>query len=611
MRNAGRVLVLVFLFFLLPRGDAANPLSYDVKLAKTGVAALDTALSDASTLVSLHGAGPIGPFALIGRARNDRTRFEDALESFGYYKGSVAITIAGKSLDDPDLPAHLAALPAKPPVAVRASFNLGPLFHLGEVTIEGTVPEEARKAFALHPGAPARASDVLAAGTRLLDALRNEGYALAKVPPPRAFLHPATNVLKVVFTVDPGPRVDLGPIRIAGLKTVNESFVRRRLTIHSGERFSPTALAKARQELAEVPVFASVAIEPANALDPAGTLPVTVRIAERKLHVVSLNGGYSTDLGVMLGASWEDRNLFGNAEDLRLSAATNIGGTAVQGLGYEVNAIFTKPDFLRRDQSLIVNLGTINQKLYAYDQVAVNAGVSLSRPVLPHLRLNVGVAAERERITQNEIGRNFTVIGLPIALAFDTTNNLLEPTKGVRASLSVTPTASFGPPSAEFLITELSASTYLDLSGWVGEKPGRSVLAVRGLIGSALGANLDEIPGDKRFYAGGSGTIRGYRYLSVGPQFPNRHPTGGVGVGAATIELRQRVYGNWGTAIFADAGDVSTSTNPFGGALRVGAGAGIRYYTPFGPIRADVAFPLTREEGGDSFELYIGLGEAF
>ncbi|MGH7191227.1 MAG: BamA/TamA family outer membrane protein, partial [Acetobacteraceae bacterium] len=144
-----------------------------------------------------------------------------------------------------------------------------------------------------------------------------------------------------------------------------------------------------------------------------------------------------------------------------------------------------------------------------------------------------------------------------------------------------------------------------------GEKPGRSVLALRGMVGVALGTGLDALPADKRFYAGGSGTVRGYKYLSVGPQFPDGTPSGGTAFSAGSIELRQRVFGNWGMAAFLDGGQVSTNGDPFSGGLHFGAGGGIRYYTPIGPIRLDAAVPLNREPGGDSFEIYIGLGEAF
>ncbi len=611
MRPLVRPLALVVLVLLCPGVRAAGPEPYSVVLTPTGNAALDHALAASSTLLSLRTAVPVGPFALIARARNDEARFRTVLESFGFYAAKIEIRIAGHPLGDPALTSVLAGLFAKPPVRVAISFLPGPLFHLGRVKITGTVPEKAREAFRLAPGDPARAADVLAAGTRLLAALQAEGYALAKVSEPTAILHPATRTLDVTFTVEPGPRVDLGPIAIAGLRTVNESFVRRRLTIRPGEKYSPAALAAARADLAELPIFSMVRIRPGTSTNAEGRLPVTVFVSERKLHVVSLGASYSTDLGVGLNASWEDRNLFGNAEDLKLSAGTTLGGTAVTGPGYSLSAAFSKPDFLARNQSLLANVGTVDESLDAYDRTALTASVALSRPVLPHLTASVGLAGERERITQNAITSSFTLIGVPLTLAYDSTNNLLNPTRGFRATARLAPTASFGPPSAQFVLAELSGSTYLDLSDLAGERPGRSVVAVRGLVGAALGTSLASLPADKRFYAGGSGTVRGYKFLSLGPQFPNGTPEGGTAVSAVTLELRQRFLAHWGAAAFVDAGQVSTNGDPFSGTVRFGAGGGLRYYTPIGPIRLDVAVPLNREPGGDSFELYIGLGQAF
>jgi translocation and assembly module TamA len=150
------------------------------------------------------------------------------------------------------------------------------------------------------------------------------------------------------------------------------------------------------------------------------------------------------------------------------------------------------------------------------------------------------------------------------------------------------------------------ASTYLDLSG-----NGHSVLALRATIGSALGASRGEVPPDKRFYAGGSATVRGYKFQTVGPLFPDGTPKGGLSLTAGTVEFRQRIWGPVGAVAFVDAGQVGTTPAPFTGTVRVGTGVGARYYSPIGPIRLDVAVPLERPPGGDNFELYIGLGEAF
>ena len=143
------------------------------------------------------------------------------------------------------------------------------------------------------------------------------------------------------------------------------------------------------------------------------------------------------------------------------------------------------------------------------------------------------------------------------------------------------------------------------------DRAGRSVIALRGLIGTAQGASLFSLPPDQRFYGGGSATVRGYKYQSIGPQFEDGKPTGGTSIDAATIELRQRLSGNFGAAVFIDAGQVGETSRPFTGTLRIGVGGGVRYYTAIGPIRFDVAVPVNKLPGGDSFEIYIGLGQVF
>ena len=137
------------------------------------------------------------------------------------------------------------------------------------------------------------------------------------------------------------------------------------------------------------------------------------------------------------------------------------------------------------------------------------------------------------------------------------------------------------------------------------------VEAARGLVGQASGVGVFGIPPDQRFYAGGSATVRGYRYQTLGPQFPDEKPTGGTAISTGTVELRQRILGNYGVVGFVDVGQVSANGAPFTSNWHAGTGVGARYYTPIGPIRLDVAVPLDKLPGGDSFELYIGIGQAF
>lgn len=589
-------------------GLAANPQPYTVKLAPTGNAALDAALKDSSSLISLRKTGPAGPFALVTRAQQDAGRFTTALQSFGYYDGKPEIDIAGHNLDDPTLPDFLDRVPAGHSVAVDVHFALGPLFHLRHVAIQGEVPSDVRaKLPPVVPGAPAVASEVLAAQQRLLDQLRNDGHALAKVDTPIAIEIPAQHALDVTYQVDAGPRVDLGPVTVQGLKGVNAGFIQRRLTLHQGEQFSPAAIEAARQDLISTGVFSTVRVNTPDRLDPEGQLPLTFVVVEQPRHVVGLNAAYSTDLGFSAGATWSDRNLFGNAEQLNLHAkATQLGGTATTGAGYDIGAQFIKPDFLARDQALQVDLGGLKEDLEAYSRTAVLGDVLLKRKLSKYWSGSIGISAIRESVLQEGVTRDYTLLGLPITLKYDDTNSLLEPTRGIRGAVSVTPTESLSTPNATFVVMQASGSTYFSL-----DSKGHSVLALRGLVGSVQGASTFQLPPDQRFYAGGSATLRGYKYQSVSPLFPDNNPIGGTAIDAGTIEFRQRVWHNIGAVAFVDAAQVSDTAAPFTGTPRVGVGVGARYYLPIGPIRLDVAFPLNREPGGDSFELYIGLGEAF
>jgi translocation and assembly module TamA len=594
---------------------AADPVAYTLKIQPTGNAALDAALAGTSQLAALRSKAPAGPFALVSRARQDSGGLDTALKSFGYYQAHLTVSIDGHRLDDPRLPDLLGALPQDAKASVDVSIDTGPLFHLRHVTLEGTVPHDAEKSFPLKHGAPAVAATVLDAGNRLLGALQEQGYALAKVDPPTATAIPSEHALDVSFHVATGPRVDLGPIAITGLKRMNERFVRRQLLIRPGQLYQPSKIEAAREDLAALGVFSGIRISAAKTLDPAGQLPLRVDVSERKLHSVTATIAYSTDLGGSAGATWSHHDLFGNAEQLNLTAElTGLGGTADQGIGYLDKAQFLKPDYYHRDQTLEIDIEALKQNLQSYNQIAIIAGPALRRKLSPEWSVSIGLTGTEEKILQETVTRDYTLAALPLTVQFDSTkvkSPLDDPLHGVRATVIATPTESFAGKDATFVILQGQASTYFDLHQIGLAKPGMSVIAIRGLVGSVQGATDFELPPDQRFYGGGSSTVRGFRYQSIGPQFPDDTPIGGTSIDAATIEFRQRIWGNIGGAAFIDAGQVAEGSAPFAGRLEEGAGVGARYYTAIGPIRVDFAVPITPIPRGDSFEIYLGLGEAF
>lgn len=594
---------------------AADPQPYSVALTPTGDSVLDATLKSSSQLASLKDTAAVGPFALLGRAREDLDRLKTVLESFGYYQGKIAITVLDRPLEDPELPDALAALADGTEAAVMVTFNRGELFHLRNITVDGEISSSDRAALELFPGQPADARSVLDAQARLQNALEEDGHAFATVDTPIAYEVPEEHALDVEFHVVAGPVAAIGPITLTGLKRVEEMLVRTRLLVHTGQPYSPSKLEAARRDLLALGVFSSVSIRKADHPDEEGRVPLSIVLQERLRHTLGFNAAYSSDLGGSAGVRWTDRDLFGGAEQLTLAAtAIDLGGHATTGVGYNVTAQLTKPDFGSRDDTLQLNAASLKQSLDAYDQTAVTASALLTHRFSQLWTVSVGMSGEREQITQQGQIYDYTLVGLPIAARFNSTgltNPLLDATHGLRASVSVTPTRSLTAIPATFVIGQAEAAAFFDLSAVMHATPGRTVLAVRALAGDAHGAQPTDLPPDQRFYGGGSGTVRGYRYQSIGPTFTDGSPRGGTAVDAATAELRQRVGKNFGFALFVDAGAVSGDGHLLQGRPSVGFGGGIRYYTPIGPIRLDVAAPLHVLPGGDSFEIYIGLGQSF
>jgi translocation and assembly module TamA len=612
---------------------AADPQAYQVDLASVGYGDIDQTLKATSDLLSLRSSAPVSPFGLIARARSDTDRLKTALESYGYYEAHVSININGLPLTDPSLGDALTALPKGSSARVAISFSLGTLYHLRRIDIDGEVPPpiNARETLGLTTGQPAVAASVLAGGARLLSALQEQGYAFAQVDPPIAYEAADAPVLDLSFHLAAGSKVRIGDIHVEGLQRIHESLVRRRLLLHSGDLYKPSAIEAARRDLLGMNVFGQVSVQVGSQADESGGVPVTFKLRERLRHAITVNAAYSSDLGGSGGVTWTDRNVFGNAEQLSVAASlTNLGGSDTTGTGYDTSVKYLIPDFLQRNQSLQIALTAIKQQLQAYDQKAQTASATLSRKLSSVWTVSAGLSTTDETIVQvikaeqqmpggpfipDPVTFNYTLIALPFKVVYDSTNlptALEDPRHGFRGSLSLTPTLAIGHPNATFLISTLSLATYFDLNNLLPTAPGRSVLAARALAGVAQGAGELSLPPDQRFYAGGTSTIRGYGYQLVGPMFPNtNNPTGGTAITAGGLEFRQRLYTSWGVVAFVDAGQVSASLKPLPDEIRVGVGAGARYYTPIGPIRFDIAVPVDRRPGEDSFEIYVGLGQAF
>ena len=586
--------------------QSADPVKYAVTFQPSGNGGLDGLMKQTSALASLRTKLPPAPFALIGRARADETQFTTVLHSLGYDDGKTAITIDGMALDDPALLDHLNQLPSTTQADVQVKTQKGPLFTLGQVNING-LPPGFKPRPGIRPGQTAIAAPILAASAKLTTDLRNAGYGFATVTPPYAAANIASHQLDVTYTVTPGARVDIGPISFAGLTRTNPDFLRRHIGLRPGQRYSDTSLHDARDSLLGLGVFSSVTPVPAGSATN-GQVPVVFHVVEQKRHAVSLSGAYATDTGFTIGTSWEDRNVFRRAETLTLSVAANgLGGTGTTAPGYDMKGVFTKPDYYARGETLSLSAEGLKQSLIAYDRTGIILGASLASPITKTTSITYGPSFISERVKQEGVIRTYVLLQFPINFTWNTTNSLLEPTRGHSLALTITPTFPVvGTRRRPFAILLGTGSVYFPV-----ERNAWGVIAVHGVVGSIQGATQFGVPPDQRFYAGGSGTVRGYAYQTIGPLFADDKPEGGLAMDAIEFEFRQHITKTIGIVPFIDAGQVNAGSAPFQGKVSVGYGLGARYYTSIGPIRADIALPLKRTPGSGGFALYLGLGEAF
>jgi len=591
--------------------DADGPSrSYAVTFAPTGNGALDSAISGVSVLRRLRESVPTSAEGLVARALQDLGSLRTALRSEGYYAGTPRITLAGEPPDAAGLALRLAAR-GEEPVPVEIGAEPGPLYRISTATLRPAEPgadlREAGEIPGLAPGDPARAEAVNTAQETLVTRLRETGHPFAGVPRREVTVDHDSRTMEVVYLVQPGPVARFGRPTVEGSENVDPALLDLAASPLEGETYDPRELDRVRRDVLALGVFGTVRARTGERLDPDGRLPVTFLVAERPFRAVGATAGYETRYGPTLRAYWEHRNLFGGAERLRVEGeVSRTTQRGISGTNYRLSANLRQPYFAGLNATAVSEVAILRERLLAYDRDAITASFTLERRISTRLTLSAGLAADVGETSEIDADLRYALLSVPLGARYDGSNSLLNPTSGYRANLVVSPTQSFGDTSSTFVRVRGTGSAYFDLTGDQG-----SVLALRASFGTLSGASAGQVPPHIRFYAGGGGSVRGYDFQTIGPRRRDGTPRGGLSLVEGSVELRQRITGPWGMALFVDAGSVGASAASEFDDLRIGAGVGVRYATAIGPIRADVALPLSKVQGSSGYGIYVGIGQAF
>jgi translocation and assembly module TamA len=584
--------------------DIVDPLRYSVTIdAPDADKDLVKKLENASALKSDEEHPVSGSLGLMAKARNDREQLVAALYADARYEGVVTITIQGKSIDE--LPPD-AEFKGPQPIPVVVSVAAGPKFTLGTVKLEGDAAGLAGADFGLIAGGDAGSGAVLKAEAGIVRALKEEGRPLAKVTDRQIVADHANSMLDVTLTVAAGPVAGYGDTTVEGTEKVDRDFTEYMTGLQRGKQYSPQEIDDARDRLLGLEVFNSVTMKEGDSLDAQGNIPINVQVSERKPRYFGLGGTVSNTEGLGLEGYWGHRNLFGQAEKLRIDGSiSGIGNNSISALNYNAGVMFEKPGVLGPTSKFFTGIKTVFEHPDAYDHFSVKGDVGVSYDLDKQQRVSAEFDLDYSKITDAFGKHTYLIASVPLQYVYDSRDNKLNPTRGFRF-------LAYAEPSYDIL----NGATFLKLKGegyayQSIDTASRFVLAERATLGSIVGTGLQNVPADRRFYSGGGGSVRGYSYQGIGPKDINGQPIGGLSFFETSVEMRIGVTDTIGIVPFIDAGTVSTKSFPDFSNVKVGAGLGLRYITPFGPLRIDAAVPLNRDPGDPHFGIYAGIGQAF
>lgn len=522
------------------------------------------------------------------RMSGDIETFRKLLRAHGYYEHDIQVEITereGRRVG-------------------RFIVETGPQFLFDELAIVSTDPSVGARLpepedVGMEAGEPALADVVTGADRKILTTLRHRGYPFPEIANREATVDFDTDTMQVRIEVNPGPRARFGELRITGLDKVDPIVPRFERPWDAGDRFDSRKLDTYRNRLYETGLFTVVRVQAVRPVED-GEVDIAVELTERKHRSIGFGVSYYTDVGAGTEFFWEHRNLWNRGRKLRLE-----GKIAQQEQSF-LTAL-TVDRFRRRDQQLTTSIFGGFEDTDAYDAQRIGGAITVERKLYEHLSGSAGIAVRFTEVEQLGDTETFQLVSFPLELSWDSANDPLNPTKGFRLRGQTEPFFDVVGETSQFLKTQLTGSYYIAI-----DEDANWVFAHRVKFGSIVGDTAGDVPADERFYAGGGGSVRGYPFQSLSP-LVEEEPVGGLSLFETAFEIRYRFTETFGVVGFVDGGSAFDGNVPeFDQALSWGAGLGLRYYSPIGPFRFDVAVPIDKDDHIDEdFQVYLSLGQAF
>jgi outer membrane protein insertion porin family len=482
----------------------------------------------------------------------------------------------------------------------------GPRYHLGNIDFKGdvlTTKEALFKILKIKRGDVYSNTVIRKEVNALTEKFANQGYAFVEINP-EISVDNKDLLVHLTFEIEKKKRVFYEKIQVVGNTKTRDKVVRRELVVAEGELYNAANMNKSRDRLKRTGFFKEVDFTTSRG-STEEKINVDIKVEEAPTGAVSFGAGYSTIESVVGSASISDRNLFG----------LGYAGSLRVSLGFKTQNFrlsFTDPYFLGYPYAAGIDLYHERVEIFeTYSYKITGGDLRFGKELTDSLRIDAmyklenidvyNVADDASIYIKDQKGKK-TTSAISLTPSIDTRDDNFNPRRGGQHSLFIQNAGSI-----------LGGDNYfvkvLGRTSWFFPLPLNSTLNLRAQAGMILGYGGRPLPIYEKFFAGGISTVRGFEYGKAGPVDVNDEPIGAKKMVVFNTELIFPISREIGLrgALFFDIGkgfDKWSEITP----LRLGAGPGIRWYSPFGPIHIDFGFNLNPKKGekGNVIEFTAG-----
>jgi translocation and assembly module TamA len=512
--------------------------------------------------------------ALFGKADE---QIKQALRALGYYHPTIAKSLAfTERCWQTDFTVN-----AGPPAIVD---DIGIIFTGDTDTDFQKLRDELLK----ERGKPLRHDRYEKMKSRIEALAMDKGYLKGTFTEKKLLIDKAGNKAHIKLEFAAGKRMVFGDVNVEQT-ILDPEFVDKFILIKSGDYYSTEQLGKTHNALSKSGYFERIDIRP-DTEHSNERVPVTISLFPRRRHHYEFGIGYDTDIGPLVSGGYNNHRLnrHGHFVDANLNLAPVLSTADAEysvPLADPVNDFFSFGGGFKREDTA------------TYKSLSAKLSARLKHDYDNGWRQTLFIDSIYEDFNIGGTTSNSVLLLAPGGSWLrSVSDNVIRPTKGHRLELNVA--GSYENPISDVSFAQGSVSAVL-----VRPSPWNGKFIARAQQGATLTDHFEKLPTSYRFYAGGMNSVRGYGYKELGPRDNFGNVIGGKFLTVLSAEYEQFVFADWGVAAFVDGGNAYNLDSI---RIKTGAGLGVRWYSPIGPIRLDFALPLS--ESDSSFQIHFAAG---